>query len=70
MRRCFETQPFYGVVSFREDFDLMVANACAFNMPGDPVHHMALDLSTKFEALRKAEQQQRAPQQQKRSRVG
>jgi len=37
MRRCYETDPTYSLVTFREDMEIMLTNACTFNRPGSKV---------------------------------
>lgn len=34
MRRCFDLDPTYALVTFKDDMEIMLNNACTFNRPG------------------------------------
>jgi len=58
MRRKFDTQPSFGLVALKEDFNLMVANAKEFNPPADEMHRIALSIEEQFKGFLKAEREQ------------
>ena len=51
MRRRLEGELNYALSQFRDDMKLMVSNAATYNLSGEPVHGMALEIGRRFEEL-------------------
>ena len=62
MRRRLENDLSYSLPLFRDDMKLMISNATKYNLKGEPVYGMALELGHRFDELLAAtlgEQRQR-----------